>query len=180
MNVALAGPWTTESFLAWEDKQEGRYEFDGSQITEVTGGSRDHQRIVSNLVRLLEDMLDLDKFDVVPEMRVQIGNQIRYPDVSVVSAPVAGNVRTLRDALVLFEVVSPDSRSTDRGDKGVVYAGLPSICRYVVLEQSEASATVLTRTGQGWSETRADDELRLPELGVVLPFAGVYRGIRFG
>jgi len=26
-------PWTTESFLAWEDRQEGKYEFDGRDVS---------------------------------------------------------------------------------------------------------------------------------------------------
>lgn len=55
MNVALRDPWTVERFLAWEDKQEGRHEFDGVRVITMTGGCRAHQRIVFNLLRLLED-----------------------------------------------------------------------------------------------------------------------------
>ena len=179
MHVALREPWTVERFLAWEDKQEGRHEFDGSRITEVTVGTRAHQRIVSNLVRLLEDALDPDRFDAVPEMRIEIGGRIRYPDVSVVAGRVPGTVRTLRDAVVLFEVVSPESGVVDRGDKRAEYAGLASISRYVILEQSKAAATVLVRTGEGWAEAEAGAALSLPELDVVLPLAAVYRGVRF-
>lgn len=180
MNVGLRAPWTIERFLAWEDGQEGRHEFDGSRITEVTGGSRDHQRIISNLVRLLEDALDPARFDAVAEMRLEIGGRIRYPDVSVVAGRTPGSVRTLRDAVVLFEIVSQESAAVDRGDKRAEYAGLASIRRYVILEQSKAEATVLVRTGQGWAESEADTELGLPELGMVLPLAAVYRGVRFG
>jgi Uma2 family endonuclease len=179
MNVALREPWTVERFLAWEDKQEGRHEFDGRRIIEVTGGSRDHQRIVSNLVRLLDEALDADRFDVVPEMRLEVGGKIRYPDVSVISGHVPGSVRTLRDAVVLFEVVSPDSTVIDREVKRSEYASLPSIRRYVILEQTRAEATVLSRTAQGWEETEASEGLNLPELGVSLPLAAIYRGIRF-
>ncbi len=177
MNVALREPWTIEHFLAWEDRQEGRHEFDGLRITEVTGGSRDHQRIISNLVRLLEDALDLARFDPVAEMRLEIGGRIRYPDVSVVAGRTPGSARTLRDAVVLFEILSPETAAVDRGDKRADYAGLPSIRRYVMLEQSKAAATVLVRTEQGWAETAADTELSLPELGVVLSLAAVYRGV---
>lgn len=179
MNVALREPWTVERFLAWEDQQEGRHEFDGRRIIEVTGGSRDHQRLVSNLVRLLEDTLDADRFDVVAEMRLEVGGKIRYPDVSVVSGHLAGSVRTLREAVVLFEVVSPDSAAVDREEKPGEYASLPGIRRYVMLEQTKAAATVLSRTAQGWEQTDAAEELNLPELGVALPLAAVYRDIRF-
>ena len=168
-----------ERFLAWEDKQEGRHEFDGLRVTEVTGGSRDHQRIVSNLVRLLEDALDPATFDTIPEMRVEIAGRIRYPDVSVVAGRVAGTVRTIRDAVVLFEVVSPDSAVADRGSKRDDYASLPSIMRYVIVEQTKAAVAMLVRAEGAWVEAAVDTNLSLPELGVTLPLAAVYRGVRF-
>ena len=179
MDVALREPWPIDRFLAWENRQEGRHEFDGIRIVEVTGGTRAHQRIVSNLVRLLEDALDADRFDAVPEMRLEVGGRIRYPDVSVIAGRVPDAVTTLTDAVVLFEVVSQDSAGLDRGDKRAEYASLPSIRPYVVLEQTEATATVLARTEEGWAEAAATTALSLPEFGVVLPLAAVYRGVRF-
>jgi hypothetical protein len=53
MNIVLREPWSVERFLAWEDMQEGKHEFDGSRIIEMTGGSRTHQRIILNLTRML-------------------------------------------------------------------------------------------------------------------------------
>ena len=179
MNVSLREPWTVERFLQWEDGQEGRHEFDGAGIIAMTGGSRNHQVIVFNLVSLLCDLLDLERFDVLQEMRVQMGRQVRYPDVVVTVGPVAGNVRTLRDALVLFEVLSPDTAETDRGRKRADYAQLPGIRHYVLLEQDRMAATVLDRTADGWTETQAGGALDLPGIGAVLPFPAIYRRLRF-
>ncbi len=58
MNVMLAHNWTVDRFLAWEDKQEGKHEFDGTRIIEMTGGCRSHQRIVFNLQQFLIGTLD--------------------------------------------------------------------------------------------------------------------------
>ena len=41
MNVALRKPMTLEAFLAWEERQELRYEFDGFQPVAMTGGTFD-------------------------------------------------------------------------------------------------------------------------------------------
>jgi len=49
MDTVLDRPWTTETFLAWEDRQEGKHEFDGRDLIPMTGGSIAHQRIVGNL-----------------------------------------------------------------------------------------------------------------------------------
>ena len=177
MNVALRKPWTVEQFLAWEDRQEGRHEFDGIRVHEMTGGSRAHQRIVSNLVRILEDALDPDRFDAVPEMRLDVGGKIRYPDVSVVSGRIADAVRTLRDALVLFEVLSDETASIDRGEKRDEYARLPGLRRYVLLEQGRMAATVFERSEGGWLELEPNSGmLDLPELGIALALAAIHRG----
>ena len=39
MNVVLRKPMTLEAFLAWEERQELRYEFDGFQPIAMTGGT---------------------------------------------------------------------------------------------------------------------------------------------
>ena len=46
MDTVLDRPWTTDSFLAWEDRQEGKHEFDGRHAIPMTGGSVAHQEIV--------------------------------------------------------------------------------------------------------------------------------------
>lgn len=126
MNLVLREPWTVERFLAWEDKQEGRHEFDGTRIFEMTGGSRAHQRIVLNLVRLLEDVLAPGRWDAVQEMRLELEGKVRYPDVAVVAGRIPNATKTLRDAGVLFEVLSEDTAPTDRHEKRAEYARLPA------------------------------------------------------
>lgn len=44
MQLALPKPMTREQFLAWEDRQELRYEFDGFQPLAMTGGNRGARR----------------------------------------------------------------------------------------------------------------------------------------
>jgi hypothetical protein len=39
MNVALRRPWATELFLAWEENQPLRHEFDGFQPIALVGGT---------------------------------------------------------------------------------------------------------------------------------------------
>ena len=181
LNLVLREPWTVERFLAWEDKQEGRHEFDGTRIFGMTGGSRAHQRIVLNLVRLLEDVLARGRWDAVQEMRLALEGKVRYPDVAVVAGRIPNTTKTLRDAVVLFEVLSEDTAPTDRHEKRAEYARLPGIRRYVLLDQDRVAATVLARVPEGWAEAGLTEGcLDLPELGVSLPLASIYRGLGFG
>ena len=176
MDDVLLEPWTIERFLAWEDEQEGKHEFDGARIIPMTGGSRKHQRLVQRLVSLLEESLDLDRFDAVQEMRLQISGKARYPDVSVVEGSIPDKQKTIYDAVVLFEVLSDDTAAIDRQAKQEEYARLASLRRYVLLEQDSMVATVLTKTSTGWDESRVEGgTLDLPEIGVNISMIELHR-----
>ena len=57
MNVALRKPMTVAEFLAWESRQELRFEFDGFQPVAMTGGTITHDRITFNLRKALDARL---------------------------------------------------------------------------------------------------------------------------
>lgn len=50
-------PMTLAEFLAWEETQAGRWEFDGIEPVAMTGGSEAHQLIQINLVAALHARL---------------------------------------------------------------------------------------------------------------------------
>ncbi len=115
MDTVLDQPLTTNTFLAWEDRQEGKFEFDGWNVVPITGGSLAHQDIVFNLRGLLSRLLADRPFRTVQEMRVRIGTRIRYPDVLVCAGPLDQTTRTLTDAIAIFEVLSDDTASAQTG-----------------------------------------------------------------
>ena len=53
MTVALRQPMTLDQFLAWEEQQELRYEFDGIGPVAMAGGTAEHDRISLNLAASL-------------------------------------------------------------------------------------------------------------------------------
>jgi Uma2 family endonuclease len=83
VDTVLDRPWTTETFLASEYRQEGKHEFDGRDVIPKTGGNVAHQRIVGNLWAALIGLLDDGTQMAMLEMRLPIGTRIRYPDVVV-------------------------------------------------------------------------------------------------
>jgi Uma2 family endonuclease len=179
MDTVLREPWTVEGFLAWEDRQEVKHEFDGQRALPMTGGSRAHQRIIFNLLTLLTARV-APGYDVVQEMRVRIGTKVRYPDVCVCAGPIPQATRTLTDAVAIFEALSEETAAADRGAKLGEYAGLPGIRYYVLLEQDRIDATVHRLEGGRWeAATLSGGMLLLPEIGVELAANDVYSGLRF-
>jgi Uma2 family endonuclease len=181
MDTVLEQPWTTETFLAWEDRQEGKHEFDGRNVLPMTGGSVAHQLVVFNLLVVLRRLLSGQPFMPLHEMRVRIGNRVRYPDVVVCAGPLDQTTRTLTDALAIFEVLSDDTATTDRVVKLIDYAALPSLRSYVLLEQTAMAATLFQREpGGAWIATaHTDGALQLPGVEVALPLIDLYQGLSF-
>ena len=181
MDTVLDRPWTTERFLAWEDRQEGKHEFDGRQVIAMTGGSIAHQRIVLNLAVLLMRLLDGRPLTVAQEMRLRAGPRIRYPDVIVCTGPLNQTTRTLDDAIAIFEVLSDDTATTDRVEKLIDYALLPSLRSYVLLEQTAIAATMFRREpGGAWiASPHTGGAITLPGIEIGLPLADLYQGLTF-
>ncbi len=181
MDTVLNRPWTTEAFLAWEDRQEGKHEFDGRDVVPMTGGSLAHQRIVLNLGMALLGLLDGRPLMSAQEMRLRIGAKVRYPDVIVCAGPLDQATRTLTDAVAVFEVLSDDTATTDRVDKLIDYAAVPSLRYYVLLEQTAAAVTLFQRElGSAWiASAHTSGALVLPGLDITLPLADLYQGLSF-
>ena len=181
MDTVLAEAWTTDRFLAWEDKQEGKHEFDGRQIIPMTGGSVAHQRIVFTLCLTFMRLLEERPFTALHEMRIRIGSIVRYPDVVLCATPLDQTTRTLTDAVALFEVLSDDTATTDRVQKLLDYAAIPSLRCYVLLEQTAIAATLFQREpGGAWiASAHTEGTLSLPGVDVELPMADLYRGLIF-
>jgi Uma2 family endonuclease len=190
MADALAKPMILGSFLAWEERQELRYEFDGFRPIAMTGGTYAHARLQTSLLRSLGNRLDGKPCEAVgSHLKVQTANGIRYPDAFVICSPIPLDATVAHDPVVIFEILSPSTANDDLGAKKTEYQALPSVQSYVVLQQTHRSAQVFRRVGE---TTAYDDEsggwtfefvfgpgamIALPEIGVTLPLAEIYDGV---
>ena len=177
-------PMTLAEFLAWEERQELRYEFDGFAPVAMTGGTRAHDTIQINLVVALGNRLRGGPCRVHGDsLKIEVAGRIRYPDAFVTCGERGPPGDTVaRSPMVVFEVLSDSTHSIDRGDKAREYRDTPSIQRYVMLEQGRAMATVYARSGDVWTVSLAfaGEVLPMPEIGVELPIDELYDGLDFG
>jgi Uma2 family endonuclease len=183
MSTILRKPMTVAEFLAWEERQELRYEFDGERPVAMTGGTVGHDDITFNLRKALDARLAGGPCRPYgPNVKILVAGRVRYPDVMVVCSPQDRRA-TIADApVVVFEVLSASTSRTDRIEKAQEYFATPSIQRHVILEQDSIAATALERLEQAWQSTplTADGVLAMPEIGVSLPLAECYAGVEIG
>ncbi|HEX5326465.1 MAG TPA: Uma2 family endonuclease [Acetobacteraceae bacterium] len=182
MNIALRKPWTVAEFLAWEERQEIRYEFDGFRPVAMVGATLNHNRITLNIGGTLRDRLRGKPCQpFVESVKVVVAGKVRYPDVVVSCAPAAGTATVLPEPVVVFEILSPSTRQTDWFDKNVEYRDTPSIRRYVMLEQERAGALMFVRSGEDWigALLGRDATIDMPEIDAKLSLAEAYEGVEF-
>lgn len=181
MNLPALRPMTLAEFLAWEERQDTRYEFDGLQPVAMTGGTYRHDRIIFSLHRALDRALSGKPCRPSgPNMKILTpGERSRYPDALVTCTPIDPRATVAENPVVVFEVVSAGSTRDDRIIKLREYQATPSIQRYVIMEQDSVAATVIERSGTAWviHALTEGDVLRMPEIGIELAVAELYESV---
>ena len=183
MNVTLRPRLTKEKFLAWEECQDLRYEFDGHKVTAMVGATQAHELLVTNILLALGVRLRGGPCRVFGNgMKIEAAGSIRYPDVTVACGPLQPRERLLTDPLIVFEVeVKSDSTVlVDQTVKSPEYEATPSIMRYVMLSQDSIAATVFARVGDVWAGSLVTDPARvlaMPEVGAEVPLGEFYEGV---
>ncbi len=168
---------TVDEFLAWEDRQELRWEFNGFQPVAMTDVTSDHSLIQSNLISALFNRLRGSPCRVHgSHLKIRAAGSIRYPDAFVTCAPVQRDSTVVVTPIVVFEIISPGTSGTDRILKAREYGDTKSIQRYVILEQTRQAATVFARDTGLWAGlvVTGDVDLPMPEIGISLPLADLY------
>ena len=177
---ALQKPMDLDQFIAWENKQEFKHEFDGVQIFAMTGGTGAHSAIEAGLMRALGNhLLDKPCRLYSSNLKIKMAHSVRYPDATVVCTPVAPLVTSTTEPVVVFEILSKSTARVDLGAKSSEYQQVASLQRYIVLRQDRRAAQVFYRTPDGWEMDWADGDsiLDMPEIGISIPLAEIYRGI---
>jgi len=173
-------PMMPAEFLAWEAQQELKWEFDGFQPVAMVGVTVAHAAVQSNLLTALNNRLRGQRcYSRGSDIKVEIGSKYRYPDAFVSCTRVAPSATFAADPVVIFEILSESTAQTDRTAKLIEYRSLPSVQRYVMLEQNQAVATVITRVETGWSLEVLDaaGTLAIPEIDIEVPMAELYDAV---
>ncbi|HET8581649.1 MAG TPA: Uma2 family endonuclease [Jatrophihabitans sp.] len=151
--------WTFEDLQALpEDADWRRYEIVDGALVVSPGVFTQHEFASARLRRLL-DRAGLPAFETIGPMAVDLHPSYRIPDLIVVRAELARIKLKLlppAEVLLVVEVVSPGSRTTDRITKPAEYAaaGIPVYLRVetepdvtLTVYELDAGASIYTERG---------------------------------
>ncbi len=172
-------------YLAGELEAPVKHEYLGGVVYAMATARNVHNLFASNTLVALGVRLRGKRcraYNSDTKIRVRLPNQVRfyYPDVSVVCRPNSQADSFQDEPVVLFEVLSPNSRRVDEGEKKDAYLTIPSLSVYALIESASAAVVVFRRTEQGFVREVYDGlgaTVPLPEIEAELPLAEVYDSV---
>lgn len=175
---------STEEYLARERRAEFRSEYFKGETFAMAGASRPHNRIVTNVSRLLDTQLLNRECNVYSnDMRVKIAKiqKYTYPDVVVTCGKENfedAEVDTLLNPILLVEILSASTEAYDRGKKFQHYQFLESLREYILITQDAVRVEQYVRqNNKTWTYIEyqnLDDVIRLESIDCELALREVY------
>ncbi|MBK5971307.1 MULTISPECIES: Uma2 family endonuclease [Thiorhodovibrio] len=176
---------TFEDWLAGERLQtEGRTEYVRGEVFAMSGGSREHNLIATNIVRELGNQFKGRPCCVYSgdlKVRMEAADASAYPDVMAICGEhqyFDGRRDVVTNPVLIVEVLSDSTEAYDRGDKFAQYRTLPSLMAYLLVAQDRVQAELYTRADDGAWLLRSYDQLAqqvpLVAIGAHLLLAEVY------
>lgn len=181
---------TPEEYLAYDSGSEIRNEYIAGEIVAMTGASREHNLINSNVNGELRSRLRGKPCETYSnDMRVQTNApDYYYPDTVVVCGKPEiiklEGVDTLLNPTVVIEVLSKGTEAKDRGDKFFEYRSIPSLKDYILISQEKMRVEHYTRqTNDEWvlhrDLTSPDETLIIDSIRCKLLLSEIYERVEF-
>src|SRR5947209_3476581 len=184
--AGVSAPLSIEAFRTWVESRpdKERWELIAGVPMMMAPPTKAHQRIASNLDRLLGDALEKRRAAWTSYQRVGLNlapvtpDYDPEPDVVVVDADLPGPDDRYSDRFYLAaEVVSNSDRKTVESKRDV-YKRHPDCRCVLVIEQHRVQVSLSLLGSSGWTEqrlTKLDDEFALEEFGLRCTLANLYR-----
>lgn len=182
---------TFDAWLANERLQtEGRTEYVRGEVFAMSGGSREHNLIATNIVRELSNQFKGRPCCVYSgdlRVRMEAVDASAYPDVMAICGEhqyFDGRRDVVTNPVLIIEVLSNSTEAYDRGDKFVYYRTLPSMMAYLLIAQDQVRAELYTRADDGAWLLRSYDQLTqaipLAAIDTQLLLTEVYDKVEWG
>ena len=172
--------WTFDEFLAFDDGTDTRYELFDGQIFAMAPATDVHGALVARLVVRLGAGLRppcevVIEAGIVPPERA---DSYYEADLAVTCTGLTGQ-QFVAEPILIVEVLSPSTATTDRDRKLPDYRTIPSLHDILVVSSTEPRIEHFHRQPDGWKihDLRGAATLRLETLDVTLDLRELYAGV---
>jgi Uma2 family endonuclease len=178
---------TPEEYLERDRKAEYKSEYYNGEVFAMSGVSRTHDRINTQLAFLIEQHLRGKKCEAFSSnMRVLAVSSglYTYPDLAVASEEpqfTDPHIDTLTNPTLLAEILSPTTEAYDRGQKAKLYRAMPSLRELLLISQERYDVELHRRQADGgWVLIDAgglDASIALESIGYNLSLRDLYEKV---
>jgi len=189
--------FTIQEYLEFEKASSERHEYYQGEIFLMHGhgemlamsgaGSR-HNIIFSNLFGEMAFQLKGKPCRPYgPDMRINIPENtlFTYPDISVICGDLTNSAEdedTIIKPAVIIEILSPSTKSYDRGEKFKLYRDIPALKEYILIDSLSINIEAFRINDKGHWELEEyktlSGNLDIPAINLSLPFQDIYEGTR--
>ncbi len=176
---------TVAQFFDWEPGDEDRYELVDGRPVKMTGARRRHDRIVTNINRVLgNQLLDSPCIVFTPDTAVLIPNgNVRRPDAGIDSGRDDDDLMHADVPRVVIEVLSPSTRKSDLTEKLAEYKTIESLLHILLVDPDKPEVTHWprdrTRTWRPRQHEGLAAVIDIADPPLELSLSELYRGLEF-
>jgi Uma2 family endonuclease len=179
--------YSVDEYFLNEKMSPLKLEYFAGEIFVMSGGSRNHDRISTNVLLLFAAALrnsQCESFSA--NMRIGAPSGLyTYPDASIVCGPAEivniQGTETILNPTVLVEVLSESTRDYDQGQKFDLYRSIASLRDYILIEQTRIEVEHRYLSDGAWTSRTVsgpDVTVRLTGVNLELPLA-LYERLSF-
>ena len=184
---------TPQAYLEQERIREGRCEYENGKLIPMSGASKEHNRIVRNLITLFWNILSTSK-----ENQYEVyGSDLRtfsptthryyYPDIIITKGEEKyqdDTFDTLLNPYILIEVLSEGTKNRDRTIKFEAYRHIPGFVEYVLIDQYTARLEGFYKNERGEWVIREpvlelESQFEFHHLNFSLSLSDIYQRVQF-
>jgi Uma2 family endonuclease len=185
MALPATPAFTAEEYLALERSARTKHEFYDGYILGMSGASRNHMRIQSNLIRILGlKLLELKRpcWVAGSDMRVKVSpTRFFYPDVTLICGAEKMDDQfqdNLENPEVVIEILSDSTESYDRSEKAAAYREIPALKQFLLFSTRKIAVEIHSRKADHlWDiqeVARSDQSFEIAGIPVLL--TDIYSG----
>jgi Uma2 family endonuclease len=127
-------------YLKVEEAARERSEYVAGRMFAMTGATAGHNEIVSNLASILHPLAKkagCKSYIANMKLKVAVLGNFYYPDFIISCENPDSKAMFLNAPRVIFEVLSPSTKSIDCREKLTAYKTIPSLKEYVIVHQDK-------------------------------------------
>ena len=167
-------------YLQGELSGDTKHEYLDGRVYAMAGASKNHQRIITNVVRNFSEHLKNTPCDTyASDIKIRIGDlAFFYPDVIVACQDDTEDSYYTEKPLIIVEVLSKSTRRKDETTKRRLYQSLPSLLEYVLIEQDIVDVEIC-RCSEGWVSEHyfMGDDIMFAAIDLTLSVNEIYQRV---